>query len=632
MEKNSNPKSFFTHKVDWLIFFFFAVLFIIPPLFFLELKQDEWVDGFIPIRMLNAELKFCIFVLFASLIVGIIGIRLNLTGYIKNIDKKVYIFGFVFVVSIFLSTLFSHNIERAFVSSFCCHLLPLALAFCITQIKWSNSRIIGFISLILIGAVISSLVVMDQHYQWTDWSHRLPRLGFGGLIYNQNFAAEYHAPILPITVGLFFFVKNRIIKGILISSLIFVFLPALALSLARGAWVGLIGGCLCAALVFVFIILRRKKDFKPNQKKAMFLIASSFTLLSLALPLYLFTSDYWKKGAFSKKETTQHSQTTPSIETQELKSITTVNASRGSKRRITLWKDALQAVLSKDFLFGKGTDHYELHFHESARRSDKTTGGTLVRFVHNDFIQILYENGIIGLIGFLGLWITVFWMALSSSIKNILNDKHENVAIILGLSSSSLVFLIESFFEFPSRSPCSMITGWTVLGLLIVSSNTSLMDRPKDSKVILKPFPNLIVGALSIWLIPFGSILAKNLFWTNIYHFQGRIAGDYGEKDKSLMFHRKAIEYAPWEHHSRKFECFYLLTHKKQFPEALDAINKTLEVHPGCLIAHQNKIAISINEFKDINMAQKAYRAMKKAAPFHPFTEQERRRIEQIKK
>ena len=177
-----------------------------------------------------------------------------------------------------------------------------------------------------------------------------------------------------------------------------------------------------------------------------------------------------------------------------------------------------------------------------------------------------------------------------------------------------------------------MITGWTVLGLLIVVSNTGLMDRTKDSKVILKPFPNLVIGALSIWIIPFGSILAKNLFWTNIYHFQGRIAGDYGEKDKSLMFHRKAIEYAPWEHHSRKFECFYLLTHKKQFPEALDAINKTLEVHPGCLVAHQNKIAISINEFKDMNMAQKAYRAMKKAAPFHPFTEQERRKIEQIKK
>ena len=71
--------------------------------------------------------------------------------------------------------------------------------------------------------------------------------------------------------------------------------------------------------------------------------------------------------------------------------------------------------------------------------------------------------------------------------------------------------------------------------------------------------------------------------------------------------------------------------HKKQFPEALEAINKTLEVHPGCLVAHQNKIAIFVNEFKDYNMAHKAYRAMKKAAPFHPYTLQESQKIARIK-
>ena len=108
LEKNSNPKSFLTHKGDWLIFFLFRCTLYNTTPFFLELKQNEWVDGFIPIRMVNAELKFCIFVLFASLIVGIIGIRLNLIGYIRNIDKKVYIFGFVFVVRyIFIHSFFT---------------------------------------------------------------------------------------------------------------------------------------------------------------------------------------------------------------------------------------------------------------------------------------------------------------------------------------------------------------------------------------------------------------------------------------------------------------------------------------------------------------------------------------------
>jgi hypothetical protein len=44
-------------------------------------------------------------------------------------------------------------------------------------------------------------------------------------------------------------------------------------------------------------------------------------------------------------------------------------------------------------------------------------------------------------------------------------------------------------------------------------------------------------------------------------------------------------------------------------------------------VAHQNKIAISINEFKDHTMARKAYQEMKKAAPFHPFTMQESKKI-----
>jgi O-antigen ligase len=604
---------------DWILFFLSGILFIFPPLFFLEFKQDEWVKGFIPIRMVNAELKFCIFILLASIMIGIVWIRVHLAGKFNQASKPVYLFASIFIASILISTLTAHNFERAFVSSFIWYFLPILLLFSLLQIKWSTVRLTRFTILIVLGGLFSCLVVMDQHYQWTDWSHRLTRRGYGGLIYNQNFAAEYHAPLLPLALALFYYVKSKLTKGLLLSTLLLIFLPALSLSLARGAWVGLIGGCFLTSAVFLVTFFLKKKVLEKH--KSILWIPSSFILLALTLPLYLVTSDYWKKGTFTNDVIA--TQEVPSKEANELKSITV----EGSARRIVLWKDALQATLSKDFLFGLGTDHYELHFHESAQRSDKSTGSTLVRFVHNDFIQILYENGILGLIGFLGLWITVLLKALNKALEHANNNNPQGLALILGLSASCLTFLIESFFEFPTRSPCAMIVGWTSFGLLLfIAYEKSSESSPTKVKSI-GPKLNLFIGASAIVIIPFGCILANNLFWTNIYHFQGRIAGDYGEKEKSLQFHRKAIEYAPWEHHSRKFECYYLLTHKKQFPEALEAINLTLEVHPGCLVAHQNKIAISINEFKDHTMARKAYQEMKKAAPFHPFTMQESKKI-----
>ena len=34
------------------------------------------------------------------------------------------------------------------------------------------------------------------------------RLGYAGIIYNHNFAAEYHAPLIPLGLGLFFYLRS----------------------------------------------------------------------------------------------------------------------------------------------------------------------------------------------------------------------------------------------------------------------------------------------------------------------------------------------------------------------------------------------------------------------------------------
>ena len=627
--RNSIQSRFF----DWIFLFLAGVIFIVTPLLFLELKQDQWVDGFIPIRMVNAELKLCLFITLSSILIGITWIRINLKGKINYPVKPVFFFGCLFLLSIVISNLGAYNLQRAWVSSFTWHLLPIFLVFSLLQFNWSHSRFKGFISLILLGGAFSCLVALDQHYLWTDWSHRLPRHTKSipaGIIFNHNFAAEFHAPIIPMALGLCFYVKTNFTRMLILASIIVIFMPALSLSLARGAWIGLIAGCFLTGIIFITSIFIKPQDFGRKEKKHSLWLASSFIFLALSLPLYLTTSDYWKKGTIAKDSLTKEKQV--SREASELKSIiTTSELSSGSARRIVLWKDALQAIVSKDFLFGKGTDHYELHFHESAKLSDKTTGSTLVRFVHNDFIQILYENGIIGLVGFIGLWIVILWKALCKGMECVKYNDFNRLALILGLTASCLTFLIESFFEFPTRSPCAMVVGWTSLGLLLVVTSLKDLDLPPKALTPINPKINLLIGAAAVWIIPFGCLLAKDLFWSNVYHFQGRIAGDYGEKNKSLIFHRNSISLTPWQHHSRKFESYYLLTHKKQFPEALESINQTLKVHPGCLVAHQNKIKLSIQEFKDNQMAREALKAMKKAAPFHTYTQRESKRVANLK-
>jgi len=649
-------------KVEWLSLALCSCLFLITPLYYISLPaQGNWkettpplfesiarnifsfplhdMEGFIPVRTVNAEYKLAVFLGLASIVIGIVFCGLHLKKRFFCIPKPLLVFGAMFLGSVLVSSVFAHNSQRAWVSSLLWHIIPFLFALSLAHIRWTRRKTLICLGSLITGGIISSLIVMDQHYQWTDWSHGLPRTGLGGLIYNGNFAAEYHAPLLPIVLGLAFYVRSigaRIVLGL---ALAIILLPALSLSLARGAWVGLIGGSLLASILFLLVWLVWHKTH-PGQliRPKSFIPPGALLSLGLVLPLYIYTSNYWKKDSwiysFEYRDEGVSTPPTPtssvSKETEELKSITVISDEKsGSGRRLVLWQDALLACLSSDFFLGKGTDHYELHFHESAKLSDKTTGGVLVRFVHNDFIQTFYENGILGLIGFLGVWGWAIWKGLLSCYARAKEEDLKGLGLRLGLVGASLVLLVESFFEFPTRSPCSLMVGWTCLGLLL---GLLLQEQKQTAKNFLRSGPrfNLILGALGVLIIPYGCLLAKDLFWTNIYHVQGRVAGDYQQNDKSLSFHRKAISYAPWEHHSRKFECYYLLTHVKQIPQALEAINATLEVHPGCLVAHQNKIAVYLNNGNQTE-ARKAYQDMKKAAPHHEFTKNEGKRFKSPK-
>lgn len=629
-EHESHPLSTW---FEWPVLLLCLSMFLIVPLYFIGFSQSEWREGFIPVRTVNAEYKLVFWLGHASIVVGLAFVALHLKRRFLALPRALLIFLGLFLGSVLLSTVFAHNVQRAWVSSLLWHFVPVLFALSLAHLNWTREKISFCLGSLLLGGLASCLVLMDQHYRWTDWSHALPRVGLAGLIYNKNFAAEYHAPLLPLAVSLVFFVRSPFLKFSLVASVLLVFLPALALSTARGACYSMIIGCLGSCVPFIGLKLASSTapalSFKPFKTSFAALIG-----LATLLPLYIYSSNIWKEFEVSNSRARYIPPVSSgaSIEAVEFNSVLERGFEDGNvQRRLALWQDALLATLSSDFLLGKGTDHYELHFHESAKVSDQTTGATLVRFAHNDYVQVLYENGFIGLVGFLGIWGWTLRRGFLYCVAKARKDERRGLGLMMGLLASALVFLLEAFFEFPTRSPCALMVGWTLIGLTwgLLLKEETFSGKPLTS-VRLTPPLNLALGALGLFIAPYGCLLARDLFWANVYHVQGRVAGDYGEKDKSLKFHRKAISYAPWEHHSRKFECYYLLTHTKQIPVAIEAIERTLEVHPGCLAAHQNKVAVFLNTGRQ-EEAWKAYLQMKKAAPYHPYTRLESEKFSQRK-
>lgn len=635
----------------------FCVCFLLTPLFHLNIKPNEFILGFIPLRMINADLKFLVVSGCMSLAVSIVLVSIHLRGKVSKVPRLLVWFIGLFAVAVLISTALAHNPMRAWVSALHWHLVPLLFALCLSQLNWGRKLVIGSIGLLILGGLASCLVTLDQHYRWTDWSHRLVRMGYAGIIYNHNFAAEYHAPLIPLALGLAFYLKAWWARVLCLASILVVFLPAVSLSMARGAWVGHMCGVIVLSLGLLFFLRFHpdRSDVASGITGKTWLVPLSFILIGLALPAFLYTSDFWKKDGkgwdrldFGEEETFQvlDRQTnipkknltekkpilTQTSEGKELESISSPSKSDSSMRRLVLWEDAIKECFSDDFIFGKGTDHYELFYHESAELSDKNWGKTLVRFVHNDFIQTFYENGFIGIVGWLGIWGLACWQGMAACCRFFRAGDVGELGVRVGLLACILCFLIEAFFEFPTRSPCAMFVGWTALGILL-GLNLKLDEATVEKKsfsLFKRPLLNLAFGVVGVVLPIYAGFLIKDLFWANVYHFQGRAAGDAKKPQLSLHFHREAISHAPWQHLSRKAEGFLLITAEKRYLDAMKSIEDTLRVHPGCLQAHQNRIALLINEFKNPNAAKIAYLDMKKAAPFHPFTKNEEIKLKNL--
>ena len=119
----------------WFCLFLCSCLFLITPLYYLSLPaKGNWkeqtppllesiareifsfplqnMEGFIPVRTVNAEYKLVVFLALASVVTGIVFCALHLKKHILRIPRPLLLFGGLFLGSVFLSSVFAHNFQR----------------------------------------------------------------------------------------------------------------------------------------------------------------------------------------------------------------------------------------------------------------------------------------------------------------------------------------------------------------------------------------------------------------------------------------------------------------------------------------------------------------------------------------
>lgn len=135
--------------------------------------------------------------------------------------------------------------------------------------------------------------------------------------------------------------------------------------------------------------------------------------------------------------------------------------------RMMVWKRALSMVPDR-LLFGYGPDNFSESFNAVHYEAVYAAQNQGFDKLHNEYLQVLFDNGLLGLLSLLG-----FYGALIFAARKKLNNP-----MVLGLAVALLCHMVQAFFNFvsPFAHPVAW-TLWGVLGALLYESGQATAKK-----------------------------------------------------------------------------------------------------------------------------------------------------------
>lgn len=360
---------------------------------------------------------------FVSLAVGNIALGLAVASSLFNYSKciatikKGYNIFFVpilvFLVTMLLSALFSGDLIKGFktwADLWIWRMMPFVIMVLFISKKEDSKKIVYFSAL---GIAVGIFCVL---YQGMHGNYRAS--GFFG--HPMTFAGWL---CLYLPVFLVAFLDNKVLgKYNLLSGLLFlVGCIALFYNGTRGAWIALLP-------TILFVV-----GYYTYKKKTVALICIIFFCVGGIL--------LSQNGRFVNR----------------LATISDTTKVQSNTERILMWKSAWNMFKDHPIL-GVGLGQYKENFHkkyilpEAKERQNHA---------HNNFLQMLAENGIIGFVGFMILIISFIFNPFRKFLKT-------NSPYALMISMSMLSLVIQGLTEYNFGNSAVMKCMWLLIGCLVV--------------------------------------------------------------------------------------------------------------------------------------------------------------------
>ncbi len=331
----------------------------------------------------------------------------------------------LYAVSLLLSTIFAEDVEKAVTGSqftkegFIVNIVYLLILMSCSVIdnpkyrKWIYVIILVFGVFEVIMAFLQSVVRLEITWGDMEVEEGQAARAFGTLM-NQNPFGALMAMLAGLEFGFMYVSKSK--KKLLVHGILaFGFVFALILSGTRGAMVGLAG----AALIFsiLLIIDQKRKEERVNTVIRKLGVVLAVVVVAVVISLAVSGSVV--------------SETIDRVQSD----ISTEDSSALGSGRIGIWEGAIRSLFLRAPIFGVGVSNFFLSRYNGVDFS-------VAEVAHNEYLDILCSQGIVGLATYLLLMEYIFISAMRSIKEKGVEESKDK----LGLIIATTVYLITAIF------------------------------------------------------------------------------------------------------------------------------------------------------------------------------------------